>query len=101
MVIDPGNNINSASSSANKARQTTPSREAYAPGKAGSQSNSDNVSLSSTGQSLAKIEAELAKTSEVDESKVAQIKAAIASGRYHIDADSIAEKLLSDDSSFL
>lgn len=102
MVIDPGNNVNLQSSTSARARQTVPGKT---PGDVSTKqdsptSNSDSVSLSSQGQAIAKIEAQLVKSSEVDEAKVAEIKAAITSGRYNIDSNAIAEKMLDQDGLF-
>ena len=102
MVIDPGNNVNLQGSNSARARQTAPGKSTpeAKPQQESKSNNSDSVSLSSQGQAIAKIEANLVKSSEVDEAKVAEIKAAITSGRYNIDSNSIAQKMLDQDGLF-
>ncbi|VUD56484.1 hypothetical protein TDB9533_02139 [Thalassocella blandensis] len=102
MVIDPGNNVNLHSSTSARARQTVPGKSAGEVNDKQENQNSsaDSVSLSSQGQAIAKIEANLVNSSEVDEAKVAQIKAAITSGRYNIDSGAIAEKMMNQDGLF-
>lgn len=102
MVIEPGNNnVNLQSSTAGRARQAVPKGEAPKPMQnTGGNQSSDNVSLSSQGQAIAKIEANLVNSTEVNEAKIAEVKAAIASGRYNIDSSSVAEKMLDQDSLF-
>lgn len=99
MVIEPGNNISSHSSAANKARTATPNKaeQAYAnSGNASAKSKSstaDSVSLSSASRAIGRVEASLAELSDVDTAKVANIKAAVDSGTYRIDAEAIANKI--------
>ncbi|MBX2859447.1 MAG: flagellar biosynthesis anti-sigma factor FlgM [Cellvibrionaceae bacterium] len=100
MVIDPGNNINTASNSANKTRQNAAPAPQTARNPSSKPPSGDSVSLSTTGQNLAKLEAAVAQSPEVDEAKVAELKAAINSGRYQVDADRIADKMLSQDADF-
>lgn len=103
MVIDPGNNnVNLHNSTSSRARQAAPSKNTTEanPSNKQTENNSDNVSLSSTGQAIAKIEANLVNSSEVNEAKIAEIKSAIASGRYNIDSSAIADKMLDQESLF-
>ncbi|WP_019531715.1 flagellar biosynthesis anti-sigma factor FlgM [Dasania marina] len=60
----------------------------------------DQVNLSSQAQTLKSLEGKLADLPEVNEERVASIKAAIESGEYRIDNNKIAEKLLSSDALF-
>jgi len=95
MVIDPGNNINTASHNANRTKQSaSPDSKSAKSEKPVAANVGDSVSLSAQGQNLAKLEAAIAQSPEVNESKVAQIKAAIDDGSYKVDADSIADKML-------
>lgn len=101
MVIDSGNNnINTASNSANKTSQSAVQTTETASKKTNTPASSDSVSLSATGQNLAKLEAAIAQSPEINEAKVAEVKAAITSGRYQVDAESIADKMLSQDADF-
>lgn len=106
MVIHSNSNIgtigNSASSSAGKAK---PSAETQATSNAqnnatSSQNDADSVSLSPTAQSIAKIEAHIAQTPDIDTAKVAEIKTELEAGTYQIDDNAIAEKILAEDSYF-
>jgi negative regulator of flagellin synthesis FlgM len=54
----------------------------------------DSVSLSSTTQQLMKLREVVAAQTEVRAEKVAALKAAIATGRYQINTDALAAKLL-------
>jgi len=104
MVIDPGNNLNStlgkssSSSSSVRSRQNTSASTPVE--KTTHQSGTDNVSLSSKGQTLAKLEAKLSNLPDVDDAKVDKARAAIVSGRYTVDTDAIAEKLMNQDQLF-
>lgn len=60
-----------------------------------STSPGDRVSLTSTASRLKDIEQELANASPVDGDKVAAVKSAITNGEYEVDADRIADKMLS------
>jgi negative regulator of flagellin synthesis FlgM len=67
--------------------------EASASGASTSQTG-DTVTLTSSARSLHKIEAAVAKAPVVNAAKVAQVKQAIHSGTYQIDAGRVADKLL-------
>lgn len=55
----------------------------------------EKVELSSLSTSLQKAEAAMANTAVVDSSRVAEIKLAISEGRFKIDANRIADGLIS------
>ncbi len=61
---------------------------------------SDSVSLSNGAQALKAVQEKLQKLPEVNEKRVAQIKAALESGEYKVDELVIADKLLSFDDLF-
>ncbi|WP_096084598.1 flagellar biosynthesis anti-sigma factor FlgM [Agaribacterium haliotis] len=98
MVIDP-NSINNRTSGARnqqsvqRADNKTEAKPAEATGETAS---SDSVSLSSTGQSMSKLELAVAEVPEINASRVAEIRDALQSGQYKIDADAIAARLLND-----
>jgi len=101
MVIEPGNGINTHSATTGKARQSSASAKEkpvtnQEPNANGS-SASDSVSLSDAGKAMAKLEAELAAMPDVDQARVDEIRTALASGRYQVDAENIADKLLEQD----
>ena len=54
----------------------------------------DQVSFSSQAQNLKELENSIRKLPEVDQDKVARIKAALADGSYQIDNQKLASKLL-------
>jgi negative regulator of flagellin synthesis FlgM len=54
----------------------------------------DNVQLSALSERLQAIEAGLADVPVVDTAKVAEIKQAIAEGRFKVNADRVADRLL-------
>jgi len=58
----------------------------------------DEVQLSSESQLLAKLEAELKVLPEIDEARVAELRAKIESGEYGPSARAIASKILGVDS---
>ncbi len=60
----------------------------------------ESVSLSSNAQALKAVEEKIQKLPEVNEKKVAEIKAALDSGQYTVDDLVIADKLLGFDELF-
>lgn len=60
----------------------------------------DNINLSAQAQALKALEEKLLKQPEVNEKRVAEIKAALASGEYSVDDLVVAEKLLGFDELF-
>lgn len=64
------------------------------PTTTNSKDSRDSVSLSSTAQNLAKIEAGLKSLSDVDQSKVDSIKARVDSGEYQVNSQNMAQKML-------
>lgn len=104
MVIDPGNNLNTPLNKGGSTTDTGRARQGSgvaarekAPPQNATMPAGDNVSLSDEGQTLAKLEAKLADMPDVDEAKVAEIRAKLANGSYQIDPGAIAEKLLNHD----
>jgi negative regulator of flagellin synthesis FlgM len=99
MVIDP-NNLNSATQTGSRARFSGVDRGTKAaPDSAQSapSSDSDNVSLSDTAQSLGRLETAVEQSEVVDSKRVAEIKLALESGYYEADAAKIAEVLLAEE----
>jgi len=87
--------IESTGKSAAPAAASEPrSRPAAAPNPS-SANTTDKVKLSSLSASLQKAEAAIAETPVVDKQRVDEIKTAIANGEFKIDADRIAEGLIS------
>lgn len=109
MVIDPSNpSLNKTSGSASGGPRLKPAAgaESAAGGKAPSQaaadnlSAKDNVSLSPEAQTLGRVEQAMKKSPDVNEAKVAAIRQALAEGRYQVNSDRIAERMLAQDDSF-
>lgn len=107
MVIDPGSmnkggvHGTGTSSTRVKPEQTAaradsstsePSRTGAAP--------QDSVSLSQQAHAMSKLEAQAMQSKDVDEAKVAAIRQALAEGRYVVDSQSLANKMLEQDNLF-
>lgn len=60
----------------------------------------DSVNLSSQAQALKALEEKLQKLPDINEKRVAEIKAALASGKYSVDDLVVADKLLGFDELF-
>lgn len=96
MVIQPGSNFNATDTAAGKTKQTPVNADAGkdSESSATQSTSQDHVSLSLTGQAIAKLEAKVDASSEVDSQKVADVKATLNSGSYQIDTSAIADKIL-------
>lgn len=55
----------------------------------------DRVTLTNTASRLKNLEQQLNHSSSVDSAHVAEVQSAISSGEYNVDADRIADKMLS------
>lgn len=75
-------------------------RQEKVPGQPDGKQRSD-VELSSLSTQLQEIEAGLEKGQSVDSARVAEIKSAIAEGRFEIDAQKIADRLIEATREFL
>jgi negative regulator of flagellin synthesis FlgM len=101
MVIDPSNpSLNRAANTASggvKAKSAPPVDTGTSPRASSKPSSDDNVSLSSQAQTLGRLEQAVRQSGDVDEAKVAAVRQAIAEGRYSIDSNAIAERMLAQD----
>lgn len=102
MVIDPSsgynrNGISTANNSGAKVKATAPEAANTSAPEQNVKSQSDNVSLSVKAQTLSRVEAAVADTPEVNEARVAQLKQAVEQGTYRVNAQSVAEKMLAQD----
>lgn len=61
---------------------------------AGSASAADQVELSPAARNLKSLEQAAQTSADIDTAKVEQIRAQIAEGRYHVDADKLAGQML-------
>jgi negative regulator of flagellin synthesis FlgM len=73
---------------------------AQPPASPAARAATDSVNLSSHAQSLKALEEKIQKLPEVNEKRVAEIKAALASGNYSVDDVVVADKLLNFDELF-
>ncbi len=90
---------NSISKLGNKVDETSIKRASgdnKSAGKAdgGAAQRGDTVELTSSAQLLSRLEDSLKAAPAVDAAKVAEVKAAIASGNYDIDSSAIADAML-------
>jgi negative regulator of flagellin synthesis FlgM len=83
------NRTNGTANSKDNASAPSPKPAASAPAK--------DVSLSSEAHTLNRLEAQINASPDIDASRVAQIKQAIADGTFEINAERIAEKMLNQD----
>jgi len=103
MAIDTSNNLKPGFNNAGP--RDLASNKSTASGSQGSQTatantqtaSEDSVALSSRGQSLNRLEENLANTPDVDSARVDSIKQAIAEGRFEVDAERIAENILNQE----
>ena len=77
----------------NKTSQSEPTR-ADAPERAQRAPSEDTVRLTDEARQLQELERTLESLPVVDEQRVADVKEAISSGQYTVDAESVAEKML-------
>ena len=102
MAIDTNNNINSSSTATTRGKSSSAAvstgKKDQAPSSAvEAKTSKDNVVLSEGAQRLNRLEANIASLPDVDSERVAAIKDAIASGRFEINAQRIAENMLNQD----
>jgi negative regulator of flagellin synthesis FlgM len=82
-----------------KVRPVGPAKGAYAAeSTSGIYSKPDEVHLSSESQLLSKLQNQISKLPEIDQAKVAELKAKIDAGEYNPSAKTIAAKILGMDS---
>jgi len=81
------------------AKSSAPATQAPAPTGV-AKAAAESVSLSSSAQALKALEEKVQKLPDINEKKVAEIKAALASGQYSVDDLVVADKLLGFDELF-
>lgn len=98
MIIDSNNNVNSPTTTNAKARAVAENKQPSADTVTKpAAKETDSVSLSGKAQAMGRLEAQIAETPDVDEAKVAAVKAAISEGRYQVDSNTVAERMLAQD----
>ncbi|SES65763.1 MULTISPECIES: flagellar biosynthesis anti-sigma factor FlgM [Marinobacter] len=93
--------VNSPRTSADKGAakqpaQPAPAEQAKAQAPA---ARGENVNLSKQAREIRQMGERLESTPEVDDSRVEQIRAALADGSYKVDAEKVAQKMLEMDES--
>ncbi len=99
-MINDITGLSSTQTTSTRARSGESSAAKSGGGDAPAQSPSnkgDTVQLSSTAQALQNVEKKLADTPDVDSDRVAQLRQEIESGSYQVNAERVAEKMLSFD----
>jgi len=97
MAIEPtGPSTTNINTSSGSSQTTDVKTEALDKNKNKSVINTtaDAVTLTATAEKLKALEEKLAAVPEVDSERVAQLREAINTGQYKIDAESTAEKLI-------
>ena len=103
MIIDSNSGVYSSGSGAKaKSSGATAAGKDSAPSKATSspQAEGRNVSLSNEAHTLNRLEAQINASPDIDASRVAELKQAIADGTFEVNAERIAEKMLGQDDLF-
>ncbi len=98
--IGPGQ-VNTNRTTADKSGSTQ-SAQQQAPEQTKSQAQGargENVNLSNQAKNLKQLEQKLGDYPEMDDSRIEQIRAALADGSYKIDAEKLAQKMLEMDES--
>lgn len=85
-IESPGKPLGGVSVGENRSRVNTPKAETPTGG--------DKVELSSLSSTLQKAEAAIENTPAVDSARVAEIRQAIAEGRFKVDSSKIADGLI-------
>ena len=102
MVIESGNNGSINTNSSFTARAKAPARpetsETTAPEN--TQQAPDNVSLSSRGQSINRLESEISNADEVNFERVNELRNEINAGNYAVDAEALASRIIDQDALF-
>lgn len=96
MIIDPKSGLNSLNTQQSQRSAQKPAPEQRAADKA-DKPQGDSVQLSDQAQSMQRLEENIAKAPSVNEDRVAALKAAIADGSYQINAERLADKILTSE----
>lgn len=96
------NGLNTSQTSTNKAKGSpqAASQDGEKKTKASSGGSNTTVNISDEAKNLSQLQGEVTKGTSFNESKVEELKAAIADGSYKPNADRIAGKLMDIDSQF-
>lgn len=104
MIIDPNNRLATGNSQSSRSKPSAGvngagdnQRKASAESATSTQ---DSVKLSPEAQALKRLEAQISASPDIDSTRVAAIKRAIAEGNFEINVERIAERMLQQDSFF-
>ena len=100
MIIDPNNNIrlNTNGNSSQRAQSSGATKAPEASSASPPQGSNDSVSLSGEAQVLQRLTDQINAAPDVDLDKVEAIKQAISEGRFEVNPEKIAERMLEQDS---
>ena len=106
MIIDQNSSVSTSTATSARTRPGDAAKTGAADTRGNSEAVGkkpvgDSVSLSDKAQAMGRLEAKIADSPDVDEAKVAAVKTAIAEGRYQVDSQTVADRMLKQDSSLL
>lgn len=100
MNFDTNNNIGSVGSKSTRGKVSAPATESKAPAPKPAPARpdaSDQVVLSPEAQNVGKLQAKINASPDVNLEKVAELRRAIAEGKFEINAERIAENMLNQE----
>jgi negative regulator of flagellin synthesis FlgM len=100
MNFDTNNNIGSVGSKNARGKVSAPTSESKAPAPNPAPARSDaadQVVLSQEAQNVGRLQAKISASPDVNLEKVAEIRRAIAEGKFEINAERIAENMLNQE----
>lgn len=101
MILNTNNSLDSVSTKGTRSKPAAPSApEAKTPAPdatTAGKSAGDQVVLSQEAQNLGRLQSKINSSPDVDLEKVAEIRRAIAEGRFEINPERIAENMLNQD----
>lgn len=97
MVIDPKVGLGGLASQQSQKTAPRAAPEGAGTSRTDKPAHAESVQLSEQAHSLKRLEDNIAKAPIVNEDRVAALKAAVADGSYRVDADRLADKILSSE----
>jgi negative regulator of flagellin synthesis FlgM len=100
MNFDTNNNIGSVGSKNTRGKVSAPAAESKTPAPKPAPANSgasDQVVLSQEAQNVSRLQAKINSSPDANLEKVAEIRRAIAEGKFEINAERIAENMLNQE----
>ena len=90
----PGTELNKSALNSGQVKDTPNDGGSAVSDKSVASTGDDTVTITSSAAGMLKLEQSLADIPDVDHARVTAIRASIAQGNYHIEADKIVDKLL-------